>query len=222
MPFDDHLTEDELEKLRVACIISLILIIFACAVVFVITCILLLVTCRRKTFSHLPSIVKLCLILSFLQVAYNLAIEITALVKYPLYWEASELTLWQGLSQILALTWLMLMWHFAAHYMKTACLFKKTFQARQDEDFEELQRQKAHLLSLEWGFQAIQIVVSALWFIYYDDVEPMKMNLVSYIINMISIVIISIVALLSQHYIQKHSAPVEKLGIKTYANIMRF
>ena len=48
------------------------------------------------------------------------------------------------------------------------------------------------------------------------------MNLVSFIIDMVAISIISLVAVLSQSHIQKHSAPVEKLGIMTNANIRSY
>ena len=114
------------------------------------------------------------------------------------------------------------MWSFAAHYMKTACLFEKTFSARKDDDFEKIQRQKSYLLCIEWGFQAIQIVVSIFWFIYVDDVEFQKMHIVSFIVDMVAISIISLVAVLSQNHIQRHSAPVEKLGIVTNANIRSY
>ena len=222
MRFDDHLSEDQFNKLHVASVICQILVIVALAVLFVANCILLLVSCKNRTFRNLPTTCQLCIVLYAWQVAYTLAIQIAILVEYPFIWEALELTHWQRLFQMATLAWRMLMWHFAAHYMKTACLFKKTFSARKDEDFEKLQRQKTYLLSIEWGFQSIQILMSVFWFIYVEDVESHKMNYVSVIIDMFTFSIISLVAVLSQNHIQKHSAPVEKLGIVTNANFRNY
>ena len=222
MAIEDHLNEEEYDKLLLATTTSVIIAIVAGAVVFVTTCIVLLATCRRKTFRSLPRIVQLCMVMYIWQVALNLAIQIALLIKYPMFWDSMEKHFWQVLNIITSITWRMLMWHFAAHYMKTASLFKKTFQARQDQDFEKIQRQKMYLLVLEWGFQSIQILLTICTFVYLGDATPLKWNMVSIVIDSATILIISLVAIVSFNHIHKHSAAVEQLGITTNANIIRY
>jgi len=58
--------------------------------------------------------------------------------------------------------WEAIHWQFSTYYLQTACLFRITFRASSEADFQKVNRRRKKLLALEY----VGYIVFSLFFVY--------------------------------------------------------
>ena len=67
------------------------------------------------------------------------------------------------LNQLGTTVWACLQWQFTAYYLQAACLFRLTFSARSDSDYEKVRSRKRCLAILEISVYAVLLLILAVY-----------------------------------------------------------
>ena len=119
---------------------------------------------KRKTSRELPIRVKLSLIVQALYAPFFTCILIVNLEKNPfwgmfLWYRSNNHSAKIHIVDIIARTvWTCLQWQFTAYYLQTACLFRITFRAQCDADFEKVRVRKFWLYIIEFSVMAVFVI----------------------------------------------------------------
>ena len=128
---------------------------------------------------------------------------------------------WRGLAALAYTVWMSLHCQFTAHYLQTACLFRKTFLAQNEEDFNKIKRRKRCLqigeLSLYASFSAVVIYL----IVAGNNRGRETWDYVWFFFSNLVIIAIPLVGIFSARHINNNSRSVERLGIRTNSKIMK-
>ena len=116
----------------------------------------------KGLFKDLPVRVKISLVVYLVFTPINFSVMVAALIKDPylgLYGEFDQT--WRLLFAQVRTFWLSLHWSFTAYYLQSACLFKKIFQAKSDQDFHGVKKRKCWLIVVELAVYCFFVAVLA-------------------------------------------------------------
>ena len=179
----------------------------------------------RKAFSDLSMKVKINLSLYLVHGACSLLFEIFLLVSAAIggadYASVFIAKRWRSFIALNFTIWLCLHWSFTASYLQTACLFRKIFQAKSDEDFTAVRKRKLSLLILELTVHCIFLCIMS--YLIVTDLSQMHEYWLYFWFgfNNATLIIMPVVGKLSARHINKNSRSIERLGISTNSRVMK-
>ena len=122
------------------------------------------------------------------------------------------------------IVWMSLHLQFTSYYLQSACLFRLTFRAQDDEDWDKVRRRKFWLQILEHALYSIFLAIFCYLYVTNGskhDKSSETWDCVWFIFSSLVYLTIPVIGVSSARHITNNSKSVEQLGIRTNSRVMR-